>query len=230
MNWKKLKAISEEIRERDEEHAGRWLVTYCSLAITLVAVFMMLVSYSSVATGKMMKYRKSVGQLGTTASVTSSGQGPAEPVESAIATLTHHAQMSGYSGRVEITRMQDGFKVTVPGSTLFEPDTAEILEEAHPLLAEMIGIMKRGFFSLGIAGHTGRPPVRADDYSAGLELSANRAAGLLRHFLESGRIPAIRLACVGYGPYRPAASGGVEAQDKNDRVEFLFIIRQGASG
>lgn len=223
----KIKPSREELREKDEEHAGRWLITYCSLAITLVAVFMMLVSYSSVASGKMTKYRRSIGQYGTQAGA-SRVQGTADPAESAIATLRHHAQMSGYTGQVEITRTQDGFKVTVPGSALFEPDTAEVQEEAHPLLAVMTGIMKRGFFSLGIAGHTSRLPACAEDFSAGLELSGNRAAGLLKHFLESGRIPAYRLACVGYGPYRPSASGGAEARDKNDRIEFLFIIRQGA--
>jgi chemotaxis protein MotB len=218
----KFKLNKEQLREQDEENAGRWLVTYCSLAITLVAVFMMLVSYSTVAGGKMTQYRRGVG----TAAKGPAGVAPegTDPAESAIAVISAQAQLSGYSGKVEIARTKNGFKVIIPGNLMFAPESAKIQDEVLTVLEKMSDILKKGFFSLGIAGHTSDLPVNTAAFDSNWVLSGIRAAHVMQHIKKTGNIPEARLASTGYGQYRPVVSGSsADARERNERLEFLFV-------
>ena len=224
----KFKLDKEQLREQDEENAGRWLVTYCSLAITLVAVFMMLVSYSTVAKGKVTQYRRGAG---TAAKGPAASAGPeiVDPTESAISVINAQAQMSGFSGRVEIAKTKSGFKVVMPGSLMFAPESAEIREEVFPVLEKMSGILKQGIFSLGIAGHTSDLPVNTAAFDSNWVLSGTRAAKVMQHIKKTGNVPAARLAATGYGQYRPVVSGNSEdAKEKNERLEFIFVSQDTA--
>ncbi len=226
---KKFKSDSEARREQDEEKSSRWLVTYCSLAITLVAVFMMLVSYSTVAGGKMTEYRRSI-KAAQTAPV-SAAPGQVDPTESAISVIREHTQMGGYSSQVEIGRTKNGFKVIIPAALLFAPESAEIREDLLPLLAKMSGILKKGLFSLGVAGHTSDLPVNTASFDSNWVFSGMRAANVAKYIMKSGNIPPARLASAGYGQYRPLAAGSSsDAREKNERVEFLFVLQETISG
>lgn len=213
--------------EDDEEKKGRWLVTYCSLAITLVAVFMMLVSYSSFTGGKMKKYQKSMG-IGDSAGVV---RRLADPVESSIEALTSHARQNGYSEKIEAVRTKNGFKAVIAGDFLFPPLSATLRAEATPLLEVITGILKKGFFSAGIAGHTAEVPVRTAEFTSTWELSGMRAVNVMNYLVKSGRIPESRLSAAGFGQYRPAVpEASPLAEGKNDRLEFLFVLQETIEG
>ena len=189
-----------------------------SLIITLVAVFMMLVSYSSVSSGKLKSYHRSIGFTGTPSAA---GERGADPTEEAIATLTNHTMMSGYSGKVQITRIKGGFKVTIPGTMAFASESAVLQDSVHPMLAAMSGILKKGLFSVGIASYAGEGSQATSQW----ELSAGRANTVLRYFLQQGRIPSTRLASAGFGAWHPVVTdAGGESREKNDRMEFIFML------
>ena len=218
-----LKQNSDKLRAQDEEKTGRWLITYCSLIITLVAVFMMLVSYSSVSNGKVKSYRQGLGF--SNAALLPIADRSADFAENAVQNLRQHAEMNGYSGKVQLSKIKNGFKVTIPGNMAFSPESAVIQEEVQPLLVEMTGILKKGIFSVGVAGYTSERPTSINNFASNWELSSIRAANIVRYFINTGKIPESRLACAGYGQYHPAVSGTSEdAKEKNDRLEFLFIL------
>ncbi len=228
MKVSRTKPTPEELREQDEEKAGRWLLTYCSLIITLVAVFMMLVSYSSVSRKKVESYHRSIGFTGKP---TAAGVRGADQTEQAIAALTSHALMNGYSEKVQIVRLKDGFKVTIPGAMAFGSESVVLQESAYPLLGVMGGILKKGLFSLGIASYTGDVSLAATTPAAQWELSGCRANAVLRYFLSEQRIPGMRLASAGFGPWHPVMAGtSEEARQKNDRLEFIFVLNDGNVG
>ena len=229
MNLREINLKKDLAREKDEEHAARWLVTYCSLAITLVAVFMMLVSYSNVAGGKMKRY---VQSMGTQKPFISSPQsGPVDQTETAIALLSRHAQESGYSGKVEIGRTKNGFKVIIPANMLFASESAAVKEDVDPLFRVVSSILIKGYFSMGIAGYTSDLPIKTQQFPSNWELSGARSVNILKHLQNNGRVPATRLASAGYGQYRPRVSGSSdEAREKNDRVEFLFVRQDAVEG
>ena len=135
--------------------------------------------------------------------------------------------MSGYSGQVQIARTQYGFKVTIPSQMAFAPESSQIQQEVLPLLGVMTGILKKGLFSVGIAGYTSSHPINETGLSD-WELSGNRSSAIMRYFKETGNIAATRLASVGYGQYRPATSES--SGNENDRLELNFVIREDVTG
>ncbi len=219
----RLKNRSGDWNPADEATAGRWLVTYCSLAITLVSVFMMLVSYSSFAGAKVKKYRQSLGS-GSGAYIPASAARLGDPVEPAMNELKKIADENGYSGKMDMIRIKNGFKAIMSSGVFFSPGSAKLKEESRAFLNDVTKMAKKSSFSVGVSGHTGELAAQTGENKSDWDLSVSRATGIMRYFLESGKMPAGRLAAAGFSRFRPIASTKTaEGAEKNDRVEFLFI-------
>jgi len=198
---------------------GMWLVTYCSLIITLVSVFMMLVSYSTHAGAKLKRYRQSLGI--TEAAVTSR---TVDTVEPSLEALRKAVDENGYSRRVRLMRSKHGFKAIMESGIFFPPGSAVLNEESIPFLQDIGKVARRGFFSLGLGGHISSAASPSAEFPSGWELSVARATRIMRYFQDKEKIPAGRLAAAGFGQYRPiAAENSPEGSAKNDRIEFLFV-------
>ena len=75
---------------------------------------------------------------------------------------------------------------------------------------------------LSVDGHTDNIPITRTRFPSNWELSAARAAAVLRHFLNVG-FDKSRLAIAGYGELRPVEPNDTqEGRAKNRRVEFVF--------
>ena len=206
----------------DEAAAGRWLVTYCSLAITLVSVFMMLVSYSSFAGGKVKKYRQSLGDSKGYVPVSATRMG--DLIEPAMNDLKRSAEENGYSGKVEMLRIKNGFKAIMNSGIFFSSGSAKLKEDAHPFLNEITKIAKKSSFSIGVAGHTNGIATETAEYGSDWGLSVARATRIMKYFLDAGKMPAGRMAAAGFGSFRPISSANTaEGLQRNDRMEFLFV-------
>ncbi len=76
-------------------------------------------------------------------------------------------------------------------------------------------------------GHTDSRPLRweyREKYPTNWELSAARAAIIVRYLIDNVGIDATRLSAVGYGLYQPVASNdSPEGQQANRRVEFTLL-------
>jgi chemotaxis protein MotB len=100
--------------------------------------------------------------------------------------------------------------------------TAELTRDAAKALREVIALLKEYNLFLVVRGHAdpgeARPP-----YPSNWELSGARAAAVLRHIVEHGKIKATRLRAIAYGDTRPVEPGFDEtSKAKNRRVEFHF--------
>ena len=78
-----------------------------------------------------------------------------------------------------------------------------------------------------VEGHTDSRPLRWDyreKFPTNWELSAARAAIIVRYLIDNVGIDATRLSAVGYGLYQPVASNdSPEGQQANRRVEFALL-------
>ena len=108
----------------------------------------------------------------------------------------------------------------VGGSVLFDFDKTEIRPEAHPLLDEVVEILKKHeYIKLEIQGHT--DSIGSEAYN--LKLSQRRA-DVVRDYLVSHGISPDRLVTKGYGESDPIASNETpEGRAKNRRVIFVPI-------
>ena len=100
---------------------------------------------------------------------------------------------------------------------LFDRDRADIKSESHPLLGQLIGIMKEcPDSSIEIAGHTDDQGLRA--YNK--KLSEVRAKAVVKYLRLHG-VTSNKLHGVGYGELKPIADNSTkEGMAKNRRIEF----------
>jgi flagellar motor protein MotB len=75
---------------------------------------------------------------------------------------------------------------------------------------------------LEIVGHTDDRPIATREFPTNWELSAARASGVARHFIELGVDPD-RLSVQGYAAFRPVSpNADIEGRESNRRVEIRF--------
>jgi outer membrane protein OmpA-like peptidoglycan-associated protein len=114
-----------------------------------------------------------------------------------------------------------GTEVTIrlPGSVLFDFDSAQIRPDAERTLAEVAEVIK-GYprRPVRIEGHT--DSVASDDYNQ--KLSDRRAASV-RAWLVARGLEGTRLATRGFGETRPVADNATaEGRQRNRRVEVII--------
>jgi outer membrane protein OmpA-like peptidoglycan-associated protein len=109
--------------------------------------------------------------------------------------------------------------IRLPGSVLFDFDSAQIRPDAERTLAEVAEVIK-GYAKrpVRIEGHT--DSVASDDYNQ--KLSERRAASV-RAWLAGRSVEAARLAPRGLGETKPVADNGTaEGRQRNRRVEVII--------
>lgn len=235
---------TDEIRMADS-----WQLTYCSLIIILVAIFMMVVSYSTVEGKKMSgflrQYKRGDVQArniqgrsadgknaagknsqGTTGSHERGMANSAETqIESARESLKRIVNGRVADDQAAVTRTRSGLKIAFKDSVFFTPETLKIRDEARPLLDDLTSLIEDTSFAVGIAGYGGGGSTADGISRSPWELTACRANLLLRYLSGQGRIPARRLAAAGFGQARPSGSGdGPDSRESNGRIEFFFEI------
>jgi outer membrane protein OmpA-like peptidoglycan-associated protein len=114
-----------------------------------------------------------------------------------------------------------GTEITIrlPGSVLFDFDSAQIRPDAERTLAEVAEVIK-GYPGrpVRIEGHT--DSVASDDYNQ--KLSERRAASV-RAWLAAKRVEGSRLTPRGFGETKPVADNGTaEGRQRNRRVEVII--------
>jgi outer membrane protein OmpA-like peptidoglycan-associated protein len=123
-----------------------------------------------------------------------------------------------------LTRLQaevTGTEITIrlPGSVLFDFDSAKIRPDAERTLAEVAEVVKSyKARPVRVEGHT--DSVASDDYN--LKLSERRAEAV-RAWLAGRGADKARLTTKGHGEGRPVADNGTaEGRQKNRRVEVII--------
>jgi len=228
--------MEEESRKKKKEEmppAAGWEVIYCSLVLILVALFAMLVSYSTIEDDKIKHFQQKkelVSENGKPGSDTLNlspdileAQG--EFVMQTMKALKIYLIQAGLDKSISMEKTEKGFKVTFGSNVLFPSGKAEINKDASSCLDEMIKIALNNPFSIRVEGHTDNVPINTPEFPSNWELSTTRAVNILRYLFETGELPAERLAAIGLSQYHPVASNDVpEGRQKNRRVEFYFEL------
>ena len=115
-----------------------------------------------------------------------------------------------------------GLTIRLVGSeTFFLPDSAQLTEQTQRVLESVGPILATIPNEVGVEGHTARLPdsvPRPLDW----ELSTQRSVNVVRNLVDTGGVPAPRLAAIGYGESRPLAPGTTEAElELNRRVDIV---------
>lgn len=104
----------------------------------------------------------------------------------------------------------------------FHPATAKLRQRALPVLEAVTSIFKDIPNAIQIEGFTDNTPIGTDEFPTNWELSAARAASVVRYFQSKGIHPS-RLAAIGYGEHQPLVSNKTEEGRKMNRRIVMVL-------
>lgn len=236
-------------RDRGEEQGAndRWMVSYADFITLLFAFFVVMYSISSVNEGKYKVLADSLDgvfnqtpktldpiQLGdqvprvpvtqeNTQEPTAAGH-TEDPLESiADALQTAFGELINV-GDLRVHANELWIEVELSSGLLFPSGDALPLNSAFELVERIAGILAPYDNPIRVEGFTDNDPIRSRVYPTNWELSAARAASVVR-MLNSGGIGADRLAAVGYGEHRPVADNATAQGRRANRRVVLLISR-----
>lgn len=216
--------------------AGGWETIYSSLALILVALFGMLVSYSTVEGEKLTNFMRGFATMSTgegTSKMTDGDvrslimEGGKDTVSQSMTALNRYFTKVGLAKSIDIQRTEHGFRTTFGSNVLFPSGDATLNRSAYPYVNQMIEIARKKIYSVRVEGHTDDVPIHTSRFLSNWELSTARAVNVLRYMREAGHVPAQRLSAVGFGQYRPLVSNDTdEGRRINRRVDFYFKLNE----
>ena len=123
----------------------------------------------------------------------------------------------GLDGEVDIEFTSQYVSLTLNGALLFDSGSAQLKENAEPVLDKVAKILaKYGKSTIEIEGHTDNVPISNAKFANNNELSSFRALAVFDYFMET-----TSLKHSGRGEYVPVAENTTpEGRAKNRRVEI----------
>lgn len=174
-----------------------WLISYADLMTLLFGLFAMMFAFADFNDADTINTRREVAKY--------FGGSYVAPARELANKIQFEWAKSPYQNDLNLKVVEDGLELTFITSALYESGSAELLPEAkRPVeaLGKLI-VGAKGNYQVRVEGHTDDTPVRSGYYPSNWELSAARAATIVRMFEAEGVNPAA-LSATGYGDTRPA--------------------------
>lgn len=128
---------------------------------------------------------------------------------------------------IELVELEDTLKVVFIDKILFDSGSVEINQKGQKILLVVAdSIRAHKDQNLLVEGHTDNTPLSPalkERFPSNWELSAARAAAVVRFIQKVGQLQPERLSARGYSYYRPVASNQIkEGRHQNRRIEIIL--------
>lgn len=124
---------------------------------------------------------------------------------------------------INIKRNKFWLEVEIKSSLLFSSGSSELIPDAVPVLKKLSDIFADLPNRINVEGFTDNEPIKTLIFPSNWELSAARAAAVVRLF-ESNGVQSSRMASIGYGEYQPISDNeSEEGRAKNRRVVLVVM-------
>ncbi|VAW69660.1 Flagellar motor rotation protein MotB [hydrothermal vent metagenome] len=221
-----------------EESTDRWLVSYADFITLLFAFFVVMYSISNVNVGKYRVLSDSVStafsaqanspfgvgaELGISVqrapiAVGLLGQTGRVSMKETAAELDKRLQQWVKKGMIAVKGNEKWLEIEIKSKLLFNSGDAVLSATASSVLSELTDVIKSTHNPLYVSGYTDDVPISNSRFPTNWELSAARAASVVRLLAQNGINPA-RMGAIGYGEYRPVVSNdSAENRQRNRRV------------
>jgi len=238
--------------EEEHENHERWLVSYADFITLLFAFFVVMYAISSINEGKYRVLSNSLVSAFRSVSTNADGmqivprttvaaavpavkpnKAQADPREEARTRLRRQMQDMAEQvrrvlaplvreGKVTVNDGPYGISIEINASVLFNPGEAVLGGEASRAMHAIGEVLSQGDFPIKVEGHTDTTPIANQLFASNWELSAVRAATVVRTFIDS-RVDPRRLTAAGYADQRPVADNSTpEGRARNRRVAILI--------
>jgi len=250
--------MARKKKPEEHENHERWLVSYADFITLLFAFFVVMYSMSSINEGKyrvlsdtMVAAFKTppksaepiqIGEEPKTMIKEEKVQQKINPIDllekkinienKEMAVIANKVRDSLKplikKGLVNIDQNKLWVKVELNNSLLFDIGSANLESESRNVINKLGKLLAPLPNHIDVEGHTDNIPIRNEIYPTNWELSAARAASLVRALSRRGVKPT-RLTAIGYGQYRPKVSNKTyKGRQTNRRVAVVILADKNA--
>jgi chemotaxis protein MotB len=142
--------------------------------------------------------------------------GIADGVEKSMSDLVMRDQLV-------VRNHQTWVEVEIRNDLLFDSGSATLSPAAEGVIRRLAGVLGPAGNPVRVEGHTDNVPIRTAVFPSNWELSAARAASVVRVLGTAGVAPG-RLAVLGLGEFRPAVSNATPEDRSRNRRVLLAIL------
>jgi chemotaxis protein MotB len=228
-----------KIEEDPAPSAPFWLVTYGDMVTLLLTFFVMIVSMSEMKKDQVMEavsYFKGRNSVFNNAqpvpiipredpeTIEQEKREQAERVEA----LVDYIETEGLGESVQVNYAGSSVHIVITDSVMFSSGSSQLLGTAQTVLAKVANIAADTSNTLTVIGHTDNIPIRTPLFPSNWELSASRAASVVRFLLTlPSALPADHYQAIGRGEFQPVATNRTSAgRSRNRRIELLISLNQ----
>jgi chemotaxis protein MotB len=245
--------VAKKHKKHEHVNHERWLVSYADFITLLFAFFVVMFAVSQVDSKKLGRFTESInvafqsnglfapnsgsplqrgGAAGSALVPAIVSDRPslfrytaASPHAQAVKeSLEQSLDAAGLGSSVGLRYDDRGVVVSLPEGIYFRPGTANLRTEILPTLAEVARALATQRGQLVVEGHTDDQPVHSTLFTSNWELSAARAARVVRYLVEDGGFEGARLSAVGLADTRPLVENTDEAtREANRRVQIVVV-------
>ncbi|RZA08844.1 MAG: hypothetical protein EOP11_03595 [Proteobacteria bacterium] len=187
----------------DEHNEEGWLVSYADLMTLLMGLFVILFSMSNM---DKKKYEQMTESMAKEFKEAQQPKVEAPPPSAQLNTMLKERLLnSGMNARdVEIVEDKEGLTISMRGNTFFGSGQTKLMPQGAAFIDQLgRSLLSANLrFEARVEGHTDDAPIVSDNFPTNWELSAARAAGVVRRMADIG-LPAVNLVASGYGASRP---------------------------
>ncbi len=130
---------------------------------------------------------------------------------------------------VAVRRSDDWVEIQIQATVLFPSGSRVLLSGAVPVLLNFADILRQVPNAVTVEGYTDDRPIRNAQFSSNWDLSASRAASVVRLFEANGIDPS-RLSATGHGENHPIADNDTEEGRAANRRVVLVVMSESADG
>jgi len=124
---------------------------------------------------------------------------------------------------ITLTNTNLGLEIEIKSNVLFSSGVATLSQQAISPLKKIAAILSALPNDVNVEGYTDNVPISTPSFPSNWELSAARAASVVRLFTQTGVEPA-RLKAIGFAELRPIADNATEqGRSKNRRVTIVVL-------
>ena len=207
-DYKDENSFQKQRVKKEEDDSNSWLTTYSDVITLLLTLFVFMLTVAKMDSKKLdeIQHAINIGLLKKSGDELINKGQLKEPVFAAMRKkLQDVFKANKISDQVSLQITDDGVKLELASSALYDLGSATIKKEIEPVLDEIATILlevDKEDIIIEVEGHTDNIPIKTVQFPSNWELSANRATNIVKFFISKG-VNSGKLRASGFADSRP---------------------------
>jgi chemotaxis protein MotB len=208
-----------------DDGAESWVITYIDVITLLLSMFVLLLALSSQNKKGYEELQDSL-KGAVTKPAEEKEQSEKENIQRKMVEFSARLKQKDLAQELSYHFEEGKLVVQLGEKILFPSAEASLNTSGYTVLEQILPVLNDTHYAIVIEGHTDNVPISNQQYASNWELSAARAANVVRYLSGHGIEPG-RLSAVGFADTKPIEDNTTAAgRAKNRRVTFKISYEQ----